>query len=241
MCAETRDSPICSEFGCPQLFLSRRHPSSSCLTFLPIMDNDSRTFRKSNSFIFPRSSGLLAVFHFASRLLASVLNSCNSESITCLCNTETAPTQDKTTAARNWPLSKHSIDSSKKDLVSGLEILGRCCLKDEAILGTLLAAEGPTMSAMTFLPSVVNSHPLSVLTARPLLAPNMEEKFHLLAARRPELVASAFRSLTLCAISGSTAIQIRVFSRRPYSDTAKRSFSLDLSINYPTPTFLRPF
>jgi len=168
--------------------------------------------RKSCSFIRPRSSAFLAAFHLASRRAASALKGAKTFFTTWSCKTATAPTQERTTAARYCLVSKHTIASSMKCRVSVFTIFISCALSEEATCGTGDPIRGPAIVATCWLPADVSSQPSTVRTAKLLLLARITEMFFFRAERQPEDSASSLIFLTSLGPTGCTARQMSVLS-----------------------------
>jgi hypothetical protein len=125
MCAATLLSPIIRELGCPQSFRKSRQFFSSFLTLLPITEMCSRISRNVDSFMFPKSSLTLTDFHLGSLRVASELKAPRCFARTYSCRTDTAPTHDKTTAARKCLPSRQAMVSSMNARTSVPVNLGR--------------------------------------------------------------------------------------------------------------------
>lgn len=237
MCADALCSPTTKEFGWPQPFLSFKQTSSSSFTLFPITDNAASTCKKSNSFIRARSSCVFAAFHLASRRTASALKLFRHVLNTWSYSTDTAPTQDSTIAERYNRASKALTDSSTNARVVSLAIVANCLRRPFATISVTGGKSGPAISATSFLPAAVNSHPLATRIARVFALEKWREMFHPLAARSPRPIASSFTSDTCLGHNGSCAKQISNLLRSVMSDRASNSLIVSLS-SKPRPQLL---
>ncbi len=211
MCEATACSAIFRELGCPHPFRRSKHFSSCVFTLLPRTEIFSRTTRNSPSRIRARSSEVFAgcqgFFDVAVRETASALNAVKWWAIMWSNKTATAPTHDRTAAARYCLASKHEMASSTNRWVSRFTTFTSCARSEEATFGTGEFSKGPASLATCSLPLAVSSHPPVVLTAFSAAEISKSEMFQFFAALSPFDTAMSRTTRTAFAVSGVTARQ----------------------------------